>query len=226
MKFKFAVSFAAVTLLACFAPAADAQVQESQGATGVMGRSGYRTNMMGRPDSVRTRNQRPGGFLGMMMPAGLGGTARVFGPRGRNGLPVTSLDSFVLNAGGHAEHIYGDEGANGLPPYEEFTKVHRIEMGIQGSRDAGITTGHGSTLPDAWGGDEFVDGPEFTHAGHNGGFSNNWRVPLPLPGSLRPDFAKTAGQYGSTQAPPAFQQRQNSTQHNSQMGGNFGFNVP
>jgi hypothetical protein len=26
------------------------------------------------------------------------------------------MDSFVYEAGGHAEHIYGDEGVNGLPP--------------------------------------------------------------------------------------------------------------
>ena len=33
---------------------------------------------------------------------GLGGLAEIHGPTGRNGLPITSMDSFVLNAGGHA----------------------------------------------------------------------------------------------------------------------------
>ncbi|MBZ0185910.1 MAG: hypothetical protein K8F91_06610, partial [Candidatus Obscuribacterales bacterium] len=169
---------------------------------------------------INTNKQKPR----FMMPAGLGGMATVHGPRGRNGLPVTSLDSFVLNAGGHAEHIYGDEGANGLPPYFEFTKVHRIETGIMGSRDQGITTGHGSLLPDAWGGDEFVDGPEFTHAGHQGGFSNNWRIPIPSFGTPRPDMGPSRGQYGSTQAPPSIPARQGSVPNNS--GSSFGFNVP
>ena len=35
----------------------------------------------------------------------------------RRSLPPVVMDSFVREAGGHAEHIYGDEGANGLPPY-------------------------------------------------------------------------------------------------------------
>ncbi len=111
---------------------------------------------------------------GYVRPTGLGGLATIHGPTGRNGLPNTSLDSFVLNAGGSANQIYGDEGANGLPPFFEFTKAHRINTGIQGPRDEGITTGHGSYLPDAWGGDEFVDGPEFSQAGKNGGQPNHW----------------------------------------------------
>lgn len=64
--------------------------------------------------------------------------------------------------------IYGDEGVT-IPPYTEFTKVHRINTGIEGVRDAGLTTGHGSYMADAWGGDEFVDGPEFTMSGANHG---------------------------------------------------------
>jgi len=57
--------------------------------------------------------------------------------------------------------IYGDENI----PYEEFTREHRIERGITGERREGLTTGHGSYLPDAFGGDEFVDGPEWSHSG-------------------------------------------------------------
>ncbi|HNN62239.1 MAG TPA: hypothetical protein PKH78_04325, partial [Candidatus Obscuribacter sp.] len=74
----------------------------------------------------------------------------------RRQLPPVRMDSFVDQAGGHAEHIYGDEGANGLPPYFGFSKAHRIDTGIQGIRNQGLTTGHGSVMPDAWGGDEYI----------------------------------------------------------------------
>ncbi len=92
-------------------------------------------------------------------------------PNVRNGLPPASLDSFVLNAGGYADRIYGDEGAEHLPPFEEFLPENRINQGILGIRDAGLTTGHGSMLPPATGGDEFVKTEPFTMSGANfGGF--------------------------------------------------------
>ena len=81
-----------------------------------------------------------------------------------NGLPPTMMDSFVYNAGGMAELIYGDEGTTDIPPYFVFDQSHRINTGISGVDAAGLTTGHGSVLPNAWGGDEFV-GPEFSMAG-------------------------------------------------------------
>ncbi len=88
----------------------------------------------------------------------------------RNGLPPTSMDSFVLNAGSHKEHIYGDEGANGIPPYFGFNHVHRINTGIEGDRDTGLTTGHGSYLPEAWGADEYIAPPgEWSQSGVNNG---------------------------------------------------------
>lgn len=88
----------------------------------------------------------------------------------RNGLPPTRLDSFVSNAGGHAEHIYGDEGADGLPPYNGYNTVHRINTGIMGDRDLGLTTGHGSYMPDAVGADEFLAPPgEWSQSGVNNG---------------------------------------------------------
>lgn len=77
----------------------------------------------------------------------------------RNGLPPTTLDSFVYEAGAHAEHIYGDEGVNGPPPYMGFGKSHRINAGIMDQRDAGLTTGHGSYMPDSFGKDEFIAPP-------------------------------------------------------------------
>ncbi|PZM81335.1 MAG: hypothetical protein DKT66_19150 [Candidatus Melainabacteria bacterium] len=85
----------------------------------------------------------------------------------RNGLPPTRMDSFVKEAKQHAAHIYGDEGTYGLPPYMGFSKVHRINTGIMDERDSGLTTGHGSYLPDAWGGDEFHQN-EWTQSGERG----------------------------------------------------------
>lgn len=100
------------------------------------------------------------------LPIGAGqGLAKVSGPRGRNGLPPTNLDSFVFEAGGHAWHIYGDEGTYSIPPFMEFSPIHRIERGIMGPRAAGLTTQHGSPLPPAWGGDEFVKTEGFSQSG-------------------------------------------------------------
>ncbi|MCC7527115.1 MAG: hypothetical protein IT342_01260 [Candidatus Melainabacteria bacterium] len=88
-------------------------------------------------------------------------------PDWRNGLPPTRTDSFVKEAKHHAAHIYGDEGTYGLPPYMGFSKVHRINTGIMDERDSGLTTGHGSYMPDAWGGDEFHQN-EWSHSGERG----------------------------------------------------------
>jgi hypothetical protein len=74
-------------------------------------------------------------------------------------LPPCTMDSFVYEAGGNAEEIYGDEGTTGLPPLAGFTKASRINNGIVGTRDQGLTTGHGSVLPDASGADEFLAPP-------------------------------------------------------------------
>jgi len=77
------------------------------------------------------------------------------------------MDSFVYEAGEHAEHIYGDEGIHGLPPYEFFSETHRINTGIHDQRDQGLTTGHGSWMPDGWGRDEFL-GQEMSLSGARG----------------------------------------------------------
>lgn len=42
------------------------------------------------------------------------------------GLPATTLDSFVMNAGGAAEVIYGDEGTSDIPPLFGFTEGNTI----------------------------------------------------------------------------------------------------
>ncbi len=117
------------------------------------------------------------------LPIGSTGLARISGPRGRNGLPPTRLDSFVKEAGGHAWHIYGDEGTTSIPPFFEFSPIHRIERGINGPRAAGLTTQHGSPLPPAWGGDEFVKTEGFTQSGAP------YQQVNPMFGILPPNFS-------------------------------------
>jgi hypothetical protein len=111
---------------------------------------------------------------------GTGRLAPIFaaGGRMRNGLPATNMDSFVFEAGGQAELIYGDEGVVDIPPYFEFTKEHRINTGIYDDRDKGLTTGHGSYLPDAWGADEFI-GDEWDQSGSSAGNAPMLGLPLP-----------------------------------------------
>ncbi len=64
-------------------------------------------------------------------------------------LPPTQLTSLVRDSGMN-DAIYGDEGTNGLPPYNGFDESHRIEAGMMGT-GAGLTTGHRSDAPEAWG---------------------------------------------------------------------------
>lgn len=181
------LAFAFLTVaITISAPPAHAQAAlQSQARPGSYGNTSGRTNNFRRADSVFTTSQR----LASVPMTGLGGVASIHGPTGRNGLPVTSLDSFVLNAGGAAELIYGDEGTTGPPPYDEFTSAHRIQTGIQGARASGLTTGHGSYLPCAWGGDEFVDGPEWSQSAQGGG-GNYWanQVPVGASPGTRPDM--------------------------------------
>lgn len=86
---------------------------------------------------------------------------------GWNKLPKTRLDSFVRNAGAQAETIYGNEGTNGPPPFKGFDTSHRINAGILDDRAQGLTTKHGWYAPNAWGADEFINGPygEWSYSG-------------------------------------------------------------
>jgi hypothetical protein len=89
----------------------------------------------------------------------------------RNNLPPCNLDSFVYQAGAQADMIYGDEGV-ALPPLFGFTQASRINAGITGQNDAGLTTGHGSYMPDGVGADEFLAPPgEWNLSGTNHGNS-------------------------------------------------------
>jgi len=139
-------------------------------STGSQGMAPFETPFTNAQNQTRQnmgRNSGPGFALNpTSLPIGAGqGLARVSGPRGRNGLPPTRLDSFVQQAGGQAWQIYGDEGTYSIPPFFEFDPSHRIERGITGGRAAGLTTQHGSPLPPAWGGDEFVKTEGFTQSG-------------------------------------------------------------
>ncbi len=136
----------------------------SQGASGDYGRismpTGEGSEGMGGELAEPTMSQ-----MTAMAPTLSGQLAPKFGPRGRNGLPVTSLDSFVKNAGAYAEQIYGDEGAEGLPQIEKFLPQNRINFGIVAARASGLTTGHGSVLPNAWGADKKTGGTEWSMSG-------------------------------------------------------------
>jgi hypothetical protein len=147
----------------------DTHAVASHATTGAFGNLSGSTSDSNRADSSPTSNQRIPG----LQYAGFGGLAEIHGPTGRNGLPITSTGSFVENAGGFAELIFGGEGSNGIPVYEGFEPIHRIERGIQGVSAEGLTTGHGSLLPSASGGDEFVKPEAFTQAGSSSG-GNTW----------------------------------------------------
>ncbi len=105
--------------------------------------------------------------LSAVSEASAAGPARRPSLQWRNGLPPTRLDSFVKEAKENADAIYGDEGTCSIPPFFRFEKCHRINAGIMGDRDRGLTTGHGSYLPDAAGNDEFL-GAEWSQSGASG----------------------------------------------------------
>lgn len=111
----------------------------SSGATGVTSSPPSRPYTAAR--SNRTGNQSVARTATQTCPLD-----RVFG--GGKALPPTRLDSFVKNSGAMADLIYGDEGATNIPPYFGFDESHRLERGVH---SGGLTTGHKSGLPDAWG---------------------------------------------------------------------------
>ncbi|MBI2809911.1 MAG: hypothetical protein HYX67_03655 [Candidatus Melainabacteria bacterium] len=113
-------------------------------SSGAAGRYGGSPNAQARTTPVAshtTRAQRV-----RLAPATSAILDRTFGRLGF--LPPTSMESFVLNSAGAADLIYGDEGTDGPPPFEGFDESHRINTGIY---TPGLTTGHRSALPEAWG---------------------------------------------------------------------------
>lgn len=177
---KHTVSALSALALFAFLSSAPANADEeigddpvaSQATTGDFGNTSEPTNDTQRADSKPTSKQNVRG----LQYAGFGGLAEIHGPTGNNGLPITSTDGFVENAGADAEPIFGGEGGNGRPVYEGFDPSHRIERGIHGDRADGLTTGHGSPLPSASGGDEFVKPEPFSQVGSSGG-GTTWSKP-------------------------------------------------
>jgi len=118
---------------------------ESGAAQGTAGGQTYKTNEAPAQrtygNSRNTGNQRS-----VSNPAQYVPLDKVYG--GGRALPATTMDSFVFNASGSAESIYGDEGTTDIPPFNSFTDSHHINAGIH---QGGLTTGHASALPEAWG---------------------------------------------------------------------------
>lgn len=173
------------------APALAIGWDTSSGTSGDFGHSTYSTGTQGDP--TRSSNQTGKNsraylptHMGSMFSSPVSISPVTGGTRsGRFGLPQTRLDSFVAEAGGHKDAIYGDEGEDGPPPFEEFTREHRIEAGIYGERRQGLSTGHGSYLPSATGGDGYVDGAEMYHSGSSGGWMQ-FAAGMGRPGGLAP----------------------------------------
>ncbi|HEY9679885.1 MAG TPA: hypothetical protein V6C76_17915 [Drouetiella sp.] len=111
-------------------------------------------------------------------------------------LMPTTMDSFVRQAQGNAELIYGDEGHEGPPPFSEFEYMNRINNGIFDTRDKGLTTGHGTELPSAWGRDEFL-GAEWYRSGANGGNVNPQGAGVAMDRAGNPQLQQSQTGYGS-----------------------------
>lgn len=113
-------------------------------SSGASGRYGNTPNATARPAQPRPRDT--GAQRVRLAPATTAILDRTFGRL--LFLPPTSMESFVRNSAGSADLIYGDEGTDGPPPFEGFDESHRINSGIY---TPGLTTGHRSALPEAWG---------------------------------------------------------------------------
>lgn len=138
----------------------------STAASGSWGNQTYRTG--GGPSGgqhTRVANPTTQQNSSITLPTSTMGLAPVIGG---GGLPPTTLDSFVVQAGGNADLIYGDEGTDDIPPFFGYDQSHRINAGISGD-NSGLTTNHGSVLPNATGGDEFVQTEAWTMSGANNG---------------------------------------------------------
>lgn len=154
MKIRFRI-LACTLMISMSAQSVQAQsaATNSLAASGARGRTTRLTGTQSQFTSNISQPNLPASYLSTL--------SRRSGPQAANGLPVCRLDSFVHEAGGRAELIYGDEGTNGPPPIEGFNQENRIDSGIYGDRDAGLTTGHQGRLPSSWGRDEFIGGPEY-----------------------------------------------------------------
>jgi len=166
---KRVINIAVLSLLLSSAiPASIAQsALQSSGATGnltntngnatlgnVNGWSNFTTtNGSGSPNGpnlagTNSTGAGPGGSSGAATSAPFQGTyyapsniaARQFG----GVLQPTQMTSFVADSG-YNDFIYGDEGTDGPPPYDDFGYIN------DGISSSGLTTGHPSGAPSAWG---------------------------------------------------------------------------
>lgn len=123
---------------------ADAGIAGGVASSGAAGSYGHDSSAQPRAQQSRPRDT--GAQRVRLARASTAILDRTFGRLGF--LPPTSMESFVRNSAGAADLIYGDEGTDGPPPFEGFDQSHRINSGIY---TPGLTTGHRSALPEAWG---------------------------------------------------------------------------
>ncbi|MBS1954368.1 MAG: hypothetical protein JST89_09280 [Cyanobacteria bacterium SZAS-4] len=123
---------------------ADAGIASGVASSGASGN--YGNSSSSQPRTAQPRPRDTGAQRVRLAPATSAILDRTFGRLGF--LPPTSMESFVRNSAGAADLIYGDEGTDGPPPFEGFDQSHRINSGIY---TPGLTTGHRSALPEAWG---------------------------------------------------------------------------
>ena len=121
------------------APQGWADITNTQGAGTPNGPELFGTNSKGAG---------PNGQSGAVTSAPFQGTYAAPGnfalrQQGRMTLPPTELTSIVKDSG-YSFSTYGDEGTNGPPPLSDFTT-------IDGGLSGGMTTGHPSDAPSAWG---------------------------------------------------------------------------
>ncbi len=157
---------------------------QSAGNPGATERKSKQTANLTRTDAQKTETQRvylPQAGFGVLSPAVPGGG-------GRNNLPDTRLDSFVLNSGGRGELVFGGEGDSGPPPFSGYGMEHRIGPGL----NPGLSTGHGSLMPSSqgWEGE----------ANYSGGFTGGRAVdsgPIQyINSTLRGDMEGAPGRLG------------------------------
>jgi hypothetical protein len=194
-------SVLASLLIVSLTSPAFANPQASAGNPGSTGRKSMQTANLTRSNALKTASQRI-----RLRQAGFGNVApQIPGGGGRNGLPNTRLDSFVLNSGGLSEAIYGDEGSSGPPPYFGMSFQHTIGAGIY---QRGLSTGHSRTGASSWLGDNDV----VPGRGFNGGQGANFAPNLYLDGTMRGDMEGEAGKLGGEEK--AHEGFQNNTQEN------------